>query len=54
VIATGAPPPLVLIFTILPRTAAGKPDRAAIVAALAEWRGTTDADSAMAAEDAPA
>ena len=39
VAAAGAPSPRVLVFETLPRTAAGKPDRAAIFAALAAREG---------------
>jgi acyl-coenzyme A synthetase/AMP-(fatty) acid ligase len=53
VAATGAPPPLVLTLASLPRTAAGKPHREKILAALAEWRGRTEPGGAVAAEGAP-
>jgi acyl-CoA synthetase (AMP-forming)/AMP-acid ligase II len=44
VAATKAPAPLVLTFASLPRTAAGKPDRAAIVAAVAGDQPRADRD----------
>ncbi|MEH6720460.1 MAG: AMP-binding protein [Aurantimonas endophytica] len=44
VAATNAPAPLVLTFASLPRTAAGKPDRAAIVAAVAGDQPRADRD----------
>lgn len=51
VAATGAPSALVLTFASLPRTAAGKPDRAAILAAVARRRPIAEAGLATAADE---